>query len=43
MLLPAISYRRCRYYWRLIIASVVDTRDKLIAGVTESMKIRDKA
>jgi hypothetical protein len=33
MLLPAISYRRWRYYWQLTIATVVETGDKLSAGV----------
>jgi hypothetical protein len=36
---PAINYCRCRCYRRLIFACVVDTSDKLIANVMESMKI----
>jgi hypothetical protein len=47
--LPAISCRRCRCYWRLIIAGVVTGKWQLIfdgvvvTGVMESMKIPDKA
>jgi hypothetical protein len=52
-LTPAINYRPCHCYWRKIIASrfywcliivgVLVTDDKLIAGVMESMKIKNKA
>jgi hypothetical protein len=37
---PAIIYRRCRCYQLFIIAGVVVTGDKLLAGVMESMKSR---
>jgi hypothetical protein len=37
------KFCRCIRYRRLIIAVVADTSDKLIAGVIESMKIREKA
>jgi hypothetical protein len=45
VLLLAVKYhyhRRC-CFWQLIIAGVVVTGDKLIAGVMESLKIRNKA
>jgi hypothetical protein len=41
--LLAINYRRCRCYRRLIIAWIIVTGKKFIAGVMESMKIQDKA
>jgi hypothetical protein len=37
------SYRRCRCFWQLTIAGVFVNGKKLIAGVMESMRIRDKA
>jgi hypothetical protein len=42
-LLPVINYRRCCCYRRLILAGDNDTDEKLITGVMESMKIRNKA
>jgi hypothetical protein len=43
LLLLVIKYVRCCCYQLIIIASVVFTTDKLIAGVMESMEIRNKA
>jgi hypothetical protein len=39
----AITFRQWCCYWQLIIAAVVDTGKKIIAGVMVSMKIQDKA
>jgi hypothetical protein len=39
----AINYRRCHCYRQLIISGVIVTGNKLIAGVMELIKIRDKA
>jgi hypothetical protein len=36
LLLPAINYCQCHCYRRLIIAGVVVTGDKLIAGVVDT-------
>jgi hypothetical protein len=39
----AVIYGRCYCHMRLIVDGVVDTGQKLIASVMESMKIRNKA
>jgi hypothetical protein len=41
--LLAINYRRWHCYRQLIISGVIVTSNKLIAGVMELIKIRDKA
>jgi hypothetical protein len=41
--LLAINYRQCHCYRQLIILGVIVTGNKLISGVMESIKIRDKA
>jgi hypothetical protein len=42
-LTPVVNYRRCCFYKPLIIAGVFVIGNKVITGVMESMKIRDKA
>jgi hypothetical protein len=42
-LLLAVNYHRCHCYRRLMIADVIVTADEVIAVVTESMKIQNKA
>jgi hypothetical protein len=36
LLIPVINYRQCRCYRLLIIAGVVVTGDKLVAGVMDT-------